>query len=123
MNTTNNIWGRIKKRYRLASFVQMSFELSMPQFLIGKCRVTGENGSAIKTKKISLSPKGIVLSDTIPLSWFTSSVLLPWEKILDIDLPDTASTEPHCTLRLNDPFEMVIDLPWSNAFTAYAHRY
>lgn len=138
----NNIWATVKNRYRLSSKIQMKFELSFPKYLIGKCRITANNASEIKTKKISLSLKGVVLSDTIPLGWLTSSALIPWEKMLKIAISDTAqSIDSHlntpfssqnnmqtfdleyCTLQLNDPQEMTIDLQWSKEFTDYVKSY
>ncbi len=116
----------------------MNFELSFPKFVVGKCRCTTNNSYEIKTQKVSLSREGVVFSDTIPLSWFTSSVLIPWAKVLEIAISDTApsidgildtplssksnkqtSDVEYCTLELNDPQEMTIDLPWSKELTDY----
>lgn len=135
------IWKIIKNRYRLSTKVQMNFELSFPQYLIGKCRLTTNDAYEIRTQKVALSTKGIVFSDTIPLSWFTSSVFIPWAKVLKIAVSDkTSSIEDKsdapvssnldkktsdfesCTLRLNDPQEMTIDLPWSEGFTNYVKK-
>lgn len=133
-----NIWTKVKNRYRLSPKIQMNFEFSFPNYLIGKCRCTIKNDYEIRTKKVSLSPKGVVFSDTIPLSWFTSSAFIPWEKIRKIDISNTTpsiegipntpvssdfkkqtSDAEYCTLRLNDPAEMTIDFPWSKEFTNY----
>lgn len=135
MNVKNN-WTIVKNRYRLSTKIQMNFELSFPKFLIGKCRCTINNTHEIRKKKVSLSQKGVVFSDTIPLSWFTSSVFIPWEKVLKIDISKTIpstdgiSNTPvssnfnkqtldfeYCTLQLNDPIKITIDLPWSKEFT------
>lgn len=113
------IWPIIKNRYRLSSKVQMNFELGFPEFLIGQCRVTAHGHDEIKTKKLSLAIKGIVLSDTIPLNWFTSSVFIPWEKMESIKCADDSES---CTLKLNDPEKITIDLPWSEALTDYMER-
>lgn len=137
-----NTWATVKNRYRLSSKIQMKFELSFPKYLIGKCRITTKNAYEIKTKKISLSLKGVVFSDTIPLSWLTSSALIPWEKVLKIAISDTAQSiddklntplssqkniqtldSEYRTLQLNDPQEMTIDLPWSKEFTDYVQSY
>ena len=136
-----NIWKIVKNRYRLSTKVQMNFELSFPKYLIGKCCVTTNNAYEIRTQKIALSTKGVVFSNTIPLSWFTSSVLIPWAKVLNIAVSDTTSSidnklDPplsskldkqtsnfeYCTLRVNDPQEMTIDLPWSEEFTSYVQK-
>jgi len=133
-----NIWMIVKNRYRLFTKVQMNFELSFPKYLIGKCYFTANNAYQIRTQKVSPSLKGIVFSDTIPLSWFTSSALIPWAKVLKIAISDTAPSIDgilktplssksnketfdfeYCTLTLDDPQEMTIDLPWSKAFTDY----
>ena len=136
-----NIWTIVKNRYRLSTKVQMNFELSFPMSLIGKCCVTINNTYDIRTQKISPSLKGVVFSDTIPLSWFTSSILIPWAKVLKIAVSDTPPSIDgilntplsskqnkqtfdfeYCTLRLDDPQEMTIDLPWSKEFTDYVHE-
>ncbi|MCP3871958.1 MAG: hypothetical protein GY699_02240 [Desulfobacteraceae bacterium] len=136
-----NAWKAVKNRYRLSTKVQMYFELSFPKYLIGKCRFTINNTDEIRKQKVSLSTKGIVFSDTIPLSWFTSSVLIPWEKMLKIAISDTtpsidgildtplstkSNNQPSdfecCKLQLNDPKEMTIDVPWSKEFTDYVQR-
>ena len=136
-----NIWNIVKNRYRLSTKVQMNFELSFPQYLIGKCCATTNNAYEIRTKKVALTTKGIVFSDTIPLSWFTSSVFIPWAKVLKIAVLDTPSSidnklnaalssildkqtadGEYCTLRINDPQEMTIDLPWSEEFTNYVQK-
>jgi len=135
-----NIWKSVKSRYRLSTKVQMNFELSFPLYLIGKCCITTHNVCEIKTQKISPSLKGIVFSDTIPLSWFTSSVLIPWDKVLKIavsDIPpsiegfiDTSWSQTntkvadslYCTIGLDDPRDMIIDLPWSQECTDYVQK-
>jgi len=136
-----NIWKIVKNRYRLSTKVQMTFEMSFPQYLIGKCCVTTNNAYEIRTLKVALTTKGIVFSDTIPLSWFTSSVFIPWAKVLKIAVLDTPSSIDnklvealsskldkqisdfeYCTLRINDPQEMTIDLPWSEEFTNYVQK-
>ncbi len=117
---TNNLWSMVKRRYRLPQTVQLSFEMGFPRFLIGDCRLTADGCNAVKTKKISLSMKGIVLSDTLPLSWFTSSVFIPWKTALDVHLSNDAQ---RCRLHVDDPLPMTIDLPWSKAFTDYAQQY
>ena len=133
-----NTWAIVKNRYRLSTKVQMSFELSFPNYLIGKCWCTIDNSYEIKTKKVSLSQKGIVLSDTIPLSWFTSSIFIPWTNVMKIAISDTRSSIDgilnthlsshsnnktskleYCTLQLNDPQEMTISIPWSKIFSDY----
>ena len=137
-----NIWAAVKTRYRLSSRTQMKFELSFPKYLIGKCRLSTNTTYDIRTKKISLSLKGVVFSDTIPLSWFTSSAFIPWEKVVKIiisdkppfieDGPNTPSSPPknkqtlgseYCTLQLHDPQEMTIDFPWSKDFADYAQTH
>lgn len=139
MMNEHNIWATVKNRYRLSSRVQMKFEMSFPKFLIGKCRITANNISVIKTKKISLSLKGIVFSDIIPLGWFTSSAFIPWEKFVLISISDTAQSIDgnlmtlqnsnqtldlkYGTLQLNDPQEILIDFPWSEEFTDYVKSY
>ncbi|WDP92251.1 MAG: hypothetical protein HUN04_22020 [Desulfobacter sp.] len=136
--TATHIWKMIKVRYRLSAKVQMGFAMGFPEFVIGKCGFHTQDTQEFKTLKLSLSRKGIVLSDTIPLSWFTSSVFIPWEKAVKFSLPDTtASTgdtmdsppltqlnpQPldgqYSTLHLDDPREISIDLPWSDGFTDY----
>lgn len=133
-----NIWKIVKNRYRLSTKIQMKFELCFPKYLIAKCRFTTDNAYELRTQKVSPSLKGIVFSDTIPLSWFTSSVLIPWEKMLKIAISNTAPSIEgilntplssnlnkrsldfeYCTIQLNDPQEMTIDLPWSKKFTEY----
>jgi hypothetical protein len=139
MMKANNIWAMVKNRYRLSSRVQMKFEMSFPKFIVGKCRITANHISEIKTKKISLALKGIVFSDTIPLGWFTSSAFIPWEKVVKISISETAQSIDgnlmpsqenvptldwkHGTLQLNDPQEITIDLPWSKEFTDYVQSY
>jgi len=137
-----NIRTIVKNRYRLSTKFQMNFELWFPKYLIDKCRFTTNNVYEIRTQKVSLSLKGVVFSDTIPLSWLTSSVLIPWVKILKITITDTApsideilrmplsnksdkqtSDFKYCTIDLNDPQEMAIDLPWSKEFTNYVQEY
>ena len=137
MNVKNN-WTVVKNRYRLSTKTQMNFEMSFPKYLIGKCRCTINNTYEIKTKKVSLSQKGVVFSDTIPLGWFTSSLFIPWEKVQKIDISNTPPSvdgklnttvsadfnnqtleSEYCTLRLNDPTEMTIDFPWSKEFIIY----
>lgn len=135
-----NTWATLKSRYRLSSQIQMKFEFGFPKYVIGKCRLTIKDACEIRTKKISLSSKGLVFSDTIPLSWFTSSALIPWEKISKIDLSDSTQSSSgtlrspsasknsqlsdygYGTLELNDPQEMTIDLPWSKEFTDYVQH-
>ena len=136
--TSKSTWAIVKNRYRLSSKIQLKFEFSFPQYIMGKCRLTIEDVSEIRTKKISLSLRGLVFSDTIPLSWFTSSALIPWEKILKITVSDTtesfddvlkapSSSKPkrafeYCKLELNDPHEMTIELPWPNEFKDYVQN-
>ncbi len=134
-----NIWAIVKNRYRLSAKIQMNFELSMPKYLMGKCRFTTNNAYQIRMQKVSLAMGGVVFSDTIPLSWFTSSVLIPWANVLKIAVSDTTpdgildkpltsilskqtSGFEYCKLQLNDPQEMTIDLPWSKEFTDYVQR-
>jgi len=135
---TKNIRAIVKNRYRLSTKIQMNFELGFPKYLIGKCWFTANNAHEIRTQKVSLSLKGVVVSDTIPLSWFTSSVLIPWAKvvkivisdapdgILNTSMPSKVNKQPfnfeYCTLELNDPQKMTIDLPWSKEFTDYVQR-
>jgi hypothetical protein len=128
----------VKNRYRLSTRIQMNFELSFPKYLIGKCCFTSFNAYEIRTQKVSPSMKGIVFSDTIPLSWFTSSLLIPWAKVVKIAISDTIPSFDeflntqlsskldtqtpdfeYCKIRLNDPQEMIIDFPWSKEFTKY----
>lgn len=137
----DNIWGILKQRYRFSTKTQMNFELSFPDYLIGKCRFEIENARQIRSQKVSPSLQGLVFSDTIPLSWFTSSVLIPWGNLLEMRFSDTSAAidgsmdSPisshgdketrdvrYCTLRLNDPEEMVIELPWSGKFTDYIKK-
>lgn len=136
-----HIWRSIKNRYRLSTKIQMNFQLSFPEYLIGKCCFSTNKAYQIRTQKVSPSLQGVVFSDTIPLSWFTSSVLIPWVKVLEITISDT--TPPidgmlntplasqlytqtldfeYCALRLNDPQEMTIDFPWSKEFTDYVKK-
>lgn len=136
-----NIWGIVKNRYRFSTKTQMRFELSFPTYLIGKCRFSTHTAYQIRTQKVSPSLQGIIFSDTIPLSWFTSSVLIPWNKIMDMTISDTAlsidgissnplssqSNQPppdfqYCALRLDDPQNMRIDFPWSEKFADYVTR-
>jgi len=136
-----NIWAIVKNRYRLSTKIQMNFELSFPKYLVGNCWFTTNSAYQIRTQKVSPSLKGVVFSDTIPLSWFTSSALIPWTKVLEIAFSDTTPSIggmlntplssklnkqtfefEYCTLRLNDPQEMTIDLPWSKEFTDYVQR-
>lgn len=136
-----NIWKVVKNRYRLSTKVQMNFELSYPKYLIAKCWFTTDNTYQVRTQKISPSLKGIVFSDTIPLSWFTSSVLIPWGKVLNLAISNTAPSIEgilnmplssnlnkksldfeYCTIRLNDPREMTIDFAWSKEFTEYVQE-
>ena len=136
-----NIRAAVKNRYRISTKMQMNFELSFPKSLIGKCRFTADNTHEIRTQKVSLSSQGVVFSDTIPLSWFTSSVFIPWEKVKRITHLDTTSpvdgisnTESssvlnkqpsgidYRTLHLSDPREMTIDIPWSKTFTDCLER-
>ena len=133
-----NIWTIVKNRYRLSTKIQMNFELSFPKYLIGKCCFNTNNAYQIRTQKVSPSLKGVVFSDTIPLRWFTSSALIPWAKVLKIVISNTVPSIDgilntplssklnketfdfeYCTLTLNDPQEMTIDLPWSKEFTDY----
>ena len=133
-----NIWKIVKNRFRLSTKIQMTFELNFPKYIVAKCRFTADNAYEVRTQKVSPSLKGIVLSDTIPLSWFTSSVLIPWEKVLKLAISNTAPSIEgilntplssnlnkqsldfeYCTVQLNDPQEMTIDLPWSKKFTEY----
>lgn len=137
MNANSN-WKTVKQRYRVSTKYRMQLEFNFSEYLIGKCRFTTNNTYVIKTQKVSLSRDGVVFSDTIPLSWFTSSVLIPWEKVLKITISDeipsidgvlntpwasnlnkqTVDFE-YCSLGLNDPLEIIIDLPWSKDFTKY----
>lgn len=137
MNANSN-WKAVKKKYRVSAKYRMQLELNFSEYLLGKCRFTANNTYEIKTQKVSLSRDGVVFSDTIPLSWFTSSVLIPWGKVLKITISDkipsidgvlntpwssnlnkqTVDFE-YCSLGLNDPLEITIDLPWSKEFTNY----
>jgi len=137
MNAISN-WKIVKKRYRVSTKYRMQLELNFSEYLIGKCRFTAKNTYEIKTQKISLSNDGVVFSDTIPLSWFTSSVLIPWAKVIKITISDkipsingvlntpwssnlnkqTVDFE-YCSLELHDPLEITIDLPWSKECTNY----
>ncbi len=136
-----NAWKTVKNRYRLSTKVQMNFELSFPLYLIGRCWITINTACEIRTQKISPSLKGIVFSDTIPLSWFTSSVLIPWEKVMKIDISENlppiegVSATPlssksssqsvdreYCTIELNDPRKITIVLPWSKKCTDYIEK-
>jgi hypothetical protein len=136
-----NIWKIVKNRYRLSTKVQMNFELSFPKYMVGKCCFTINNAYQIRTQKVSPSLKGIIFSDTIPLSWFTSSALIPWAKVLKIAISDTmpsidgiSNTQlssklnkknfdfDYCTLTINDPQEITIVLPWSNELTDYVQE-
>lgn len=131
--TVKNIWRIVKNRYRLSTNIQMNFELSFPLYLIGKCCISTGNANETRTKKVAISTKGFVFSDTIPLSWFTSSVLLPWEKIIKISISDT-SCQTDCNsekqtdileyamLNINDPQEITIELPWSEEFTRHLQK-
>ena len=134
--TINGIRKIVKRRYRVSSKYRMQLEFNFAEYLVGKCRFTANDTYEIKTQKISLSNDGVVLSDTIPLSWFTSSVLIPWTKVLGMTITDKmpsidgVQNTPwssnlnkqtvdflYCSLRLNDPFEITIDLPWPKEFT------
>ncbi|WDP86792.1 MAG: hypothetical protein HUN05_18065 [Desulfobacter sp.] len=140
MNVTK-IWAIVKNRYRLSTKIQMNFELSFPNYLIGKCGFSAQNAHEIRTQKVSPSIKGMVFSNTIPLSWFTSSVLIPWAQVVSIRLLDPASladgaetspfsselNEPglefgYCMLKIKDPLKITIYLPWSEEFTAYVQK-
>ena len=137
----NSHWKSIKTRYRVSSKYRMQLELNFTEYLVGKCRLTAASTDEIKTQKISLSNDGIVFSDTIPLSWFTSSLLIPWAKIrmmaVSDKLPviDGVSHTPrasnlnrqtvdfeYCSIGLSDPLEATIDLPWSKEFTNTVQR-
>ncbi len=119
----------------------MQLEFNFSEYLVGKCRFTTKNTHEIKTQKVSLSNDGIIFSDTIPLSWFTSSVLILWEKVLKMTITDKIPTIDgdlktpwssnlnkqtidfqYCSLQLNDPLELIIDLPWSKEFTEYVQK-
>lgn len=136
-----NIWKIIKNRYRLSSKIQMNFELGFPEYRIAKCRFTTQHAYQVRTQKVSLSLKGFVFSDTIPLSWFTSSALIPWEKMKTMDISSSApvidgilntplSTElneadidvEYCTIQLEDPEDITITLPWSKKFSEYIQK-
>lgn len=122
-----NIWPMVKSRYRLSAKIQMTFELSFPEIKVGKCRFSFNTAHDIRRKKVSPSLKGIIFSDTIPLGWFTSSVLIPWEKVEKITISkamppidgEQADDSEYAALEMNDPGEMRIDMPWSKAFTDY----
>ncbi len=135
------IWKIVKNRYRLSTKIQMNFELSFPKYLIDKCWFTTNTAQEIRTHKVAPSLKGVVFSDTIPLSWFTSSVLIPWENVLKIEISDetpsivdslNTQSSPqfnkqthdleYCTLQLNDPLQVTIVLPWSKEFTDYVQE-
>jgi len=132
------IWKIIKNRYRLSSNVQMSFELSFPNYQVARCWFTTGDAYEERTQKVSPSLKGIIFSDTIPLVWFTSSVLIPWEKLITMTISNTGPSIEgvlntplssdsnkkeldleYCTIQLEDPQEITIDLPWSKEFTKY----
>ena len=137
MNAVSN-WKIVKKRYRVSTKYRMQLEFNFAEYLIGKCKFTARNTHEIKTQKITLSNDGVVFSDTIPLSWFTSSILIPWEKMIKMTISDkippingvfntpwssnlnkqTVDFE-YCSLGLHDPLEITIDLPWSKEFTNY----
>lgn len=135
--TVKNVRTIVKNRYRLSTKIQMNFELSFPKYLIGKCCFSTHNAYEIKMQKVSPSLKGIVFSDTIPLSWFTSSALIPWEKVLNFVISEATSSKggmfskldkqtsdfEYYTLQLNDPQEITIELPWSKEFTDYVQRH
>jgi hypothetical protein len=137
-----NIWAIVNKRYRLSAVVQMSFELGYPKYSKGKCWCTINNSYDIKTKRVSLAPKGILFSDSMPLSLFTSSIFIPWAKVLKITISDAIppidgilDTHPpsqsnsqtskfeYCTLQLNDPQKMTISIPWSKEFADFIQTY
>ncbi len=119
----------------------MQLEFNFSEYLVGKCRFITNNTHEIKTQKVSLSNDGIIFSDTIPLSWFTSSVLIPWAKVLKMTISDeipsidgvlntpwssnlnkqTIDFE-YSSLQVNDPLELTIDLPWSKEFTEYVQK-
>jgi len=103
-----NIWGIVKNRYRLSTKIQMSFELSFPKYLIGKCCFTTNNAYQIRTHKVSPSIKGVVFSDTIPLSLFTSSAFIPWEKVLKIVISNTPSS-----------IDAILNMPSSSKLVPY----
>ena len=136
-----NIWKTVKNRYRLSTKIQMGFEMSFAKYLIGKCCFVIDNAYQIRTQKVSPSLKGVILSDTIPLSWFTSSALIPWAKVLKMAISETTPSingllntaftselneqgvgSEYCTLRLDDPQEMTIVLPWSKELTSYVEN-
>lgn len=113
----------IKNRYRLSTKVQMNFEMSFPNYLIGKCCFSTDDVHEIRTQKVSPSLAGLVFSDTIPLSWFTSSVLIPWAMVLNIAKSENQSLDgAYFTIQINDPQDITIDLPWSQAFTKYIQK-
>ena len=105
--TAQNTWNLVKRRYRLPAKVQMNFELGFPAYHIGKCRCIVNTVCDIKTKKIFLAQKGIVLSDTIPLGWFTSPVFIPWANVLNMavstDDPGTPELRPGSDEQAADP--------------------
>lgn len=138
MNAKKNIWKMVKNRYRFSTRTQMTFELGFPIYSIGKCWFSTSAAYQIRTQKVSPSLQGMIFSDTIPLSWFTSSVLIPWAKILKMTISDSAPAldgmqntplssrstkqtlnDEYCALQLNDPEEMIINFPWSKNFTDY----
>ena len=120
----------------MSAKVQMNFELGFPKYLIGKCCCTAGDVYEIRTKKVTAAQKGLVISDTIPLGWFTSSVFIPWtevqglsvsgesspkEDLLNDELVSELKEQPpeseYATIRLSDPVEMTIDFPWAEEFT------
>lgn len=135
---TNNNWKIVKIKYRVSTKYRMQLEFSFSEYLVGKCRFTTNDTCEIKTQKVSLSNDGIIFSDTIPLSWFTSSVLIPWAKVLKMTISDkmpsidgvlstpwssnlnkqTVDFE-YCSIEIIDPLEITIELPWSKVFTNY----
>ncbi len=139
--SVNDIRKIVKRRYRVSSKYRMQLEFNFAEYLIGKCRFSTNDTYEIKTQKISLSNDGVVFSDTIPLSRFTSSVLIPWAKVLEMTVTDKmpsidgVQNTPwssnlnkqtvdflYCSLRLNDPVEITIDLPWSKEFTDHVQK-
>jgi hypothetical protein len=138
MMKNKNIWKHIKQRYRLPAKAQMSFEISFLKYEIARCWFKTADAYQVRIQKITPSLKGIVLSDTIPLSWFTSSALIPWKQFSAMSISDTGpsiegildmplSYRPdkgelaavYCTAQLNDPLTITLDLPWLNEFTKY----
>lgn len=134
--SAERFWKRVKQKYRVSSKYRMQLEFNFPDYIIGKCRFMAGETWKIKTQKISITRQGIVFSDTIPLSWFTSSVLIPWTTIKEMVITDEMPTidgvvsKPwssdlhkqtldfqYCTIRIDDPVEITIDLPWSTNFT------